>query len=337
MSFVAEMIVSPRCRYRERFLFPRPGRVVVNAGDAVGPADVVGYTVERGPISVVDMASPLKETPRRVIEHLVVKEGQSVRGGEVLARKSGWPRAREVRAPVDARAMALGAGMAILEGFPVESPVRGCLPGRVVEVFPGTGLDVEGSGALVLGAMLLGREFTGPLKMAGPVPERVLRADHLDATVHGAVIVAGIGEDVAALVRAAELGAHGVIVGGAPAAWARGTLPLPVAVVQGFGRLPMTRPAFDLLNQIAGSTVYAANRGGRCWVLAPAAAEAGPSPVAPGCGQLEPGKWVHVSAGPHTGGTGPVAELLAGTGEAIVQLGGKRLSVLVANCELLVR
>ncbi len=337
MSFIPEMVISARCRYRERFLFPRPGRVVVNAGDTVGPADVVGYTVERGRISVVDIASPLRETPRRVAEHLVVKEGQSVRGGEVLARKSGWPRSREVRAPVDARAMALGAGMAILEGFPVEAPVRGCLPGRVVEVFPGAGLDVEGSGALVLGAMLLGHEFWGPLKMAGPVPERVLRAEHLDATVHGAVIAAGIGEDVAALVRAAELGAHGVVVGGAPASWARGALPLPVAVVQGFGRLPMTRPAFDLLNQIAGSTVYAANRAGRCWVLAPSAPEAAGSPVGPGCGRMEPGKWVHMAAGPHTGGTGQVIEVLAGTGEAIVQLGGRKLSVLVANCELLVR
>ncbi len=337
MAFAPEMIISPGCTYRERFLLPLPGRVVVNNGDAVRPTDVVGYVVQRGPVSVVDLASPLKETPRRVLEHLVVKEGQSVRGGEVLARKSGWPRAREVRAPVDARAMALGVGMAVLEGFPVEAPVSGCLPGRVVEVFPGTGLEVEGTGALVLGATLLGRDFSGPLKMAGPVPERVLRPEHLDATVHGTVIVAGIGEDVAALVRAAELGAHGVVVGGAPPAWARGTLPLPVAVVQGFGRLPMARAAFDLLNQIAGLVVYAASRGGRCWVFVPTEGDSDRPPVGPGSGQVEAGCLVHVAAGQHVGTVGPVLEVLAGTGEAIVQSGGKRLSVPATSLELLVR
>lgn len=337
MPFVPETVISSECTYRERFLLPLPGRVVVNTGDMVTPSDVVGYVVERGPVSVVDLASPLRETTRRALEHVIIREGQSVRGGELLARKSGWPRPREVRAPVDARAMALGAGMAVLEGFPVETPVRGCLPGRVTEVFPGAGLEVQGTGALVLGAMLLGRDFSGPLKMAGPVPERVLRAEHLDVTVHGTVIVAGIGEDVAALTRAAELGAHGVIVGGAPASWARGSLPLPVAVVQGFGRVVMARMAFDLLNQIAGSIVYVCSRGGRCWVMVPGDDVSDEEPIGPGCDRPEPGRWVHVAAGPHAGLVGQLVDVLAGTGEAIVQSGGKRYSALGANIELLIR
>ncbi|NPV06529.1 MAG: hypothetical protein HPY83_01025 [Anaerolineae bacterium] len=337
MPVVGETVVCRRCVYGERFRLPGPGRIVVSTGDLVTPADVVGYIVERGPVRVVDLASELGVAPRRVSQCLVIKEGQSVRAGELLARREAWPRPREVRAPENARAMALGGGMALLEGFPTEVPVRGCLPGRVGETYPGSGMEVEGRGAVIVAAALLGSEFSGPLKMVGPVPERVLRPEHVDATAHGAVLVGGIGEDPAALTRAAEFGAQGVVLGGVPGAWAETRLPLPVAVVEGFGRVPMNRLAFDLMNEIAGSVVYVLRRGSRCWLLSPQDVEPEGrfDPVA--VRRLEAEAEVRLVAGPQAGSIGRVVEILAGSGEAIVQLGGKRVTALVANCELVFR
>ncbi|MGI6208328.1 MAG: hypothetical protein ACOYEW_08930 [Anaerolineae bacterium] len=337
MPVVLQTVVCPECRYGERFELPRPGRMVVNTGDVVTPSDVVGYTVERGPVTVVDLASPLGVAPRRVKEFLSIKEGQSVRAGEMLAQRQAWLRPREVRAPANARAMAVGAGMALLEGFPSEAPVRGALPGRVTEVYPGTGMEVVGAGALVVAPALLGSEFSGPVKMVAPVPERVLRPEHIDASVHGAVLVGGIGEDPAALTRAAEFGAQGVVLGGVPGAWARMRLPLPVVVVEGFGRVPMNRLAFDLMNALAGNLWYALRRGGRCWLISPQEVEEGRQFDPTALGRLGPEAQVHLVAGDRTGSIGQVAEVLAGTGEAIVQLGAKRTTAFVANCELIFR
>ncbi len=338
MPMVTDVVICPHCRYGERFTLPGPGRVVVNVGDTVTPTDIVGYTVVRGPITLVDLASRLGVSPRQVPEFLVIKEGQSVRADELMAQRQEWLRKREVRAPADSRAMVIGGGMALLEGFPSEEPVRGCLPGRVTEITPGCDLRVEGTGALMVAATSLGEDFRGPLKVVAPVPERVLRPEHIDATVHGSVIVGGVGDDVAALARAAEFGAQGAILGSVPSSWAGGSLPLPVAVVEGFGGVPMNRLAFEAMNELAGRLTYSMRRGRRSWIISPEkAASVPPGLTAPNLTRLEEGQTVHFTAGARAGAIGTVVELLPGSGEAIVKLGSDRVVVPAANCEVVTR
>ena len=337
MAVVPDVAICRHCVYGERFLLPGPGRIVVNVGDMVTPADIVGFVVERGAVRVVDVAAALHLLPRRIQECIVIKEGQSVREGELLAQREGMLRPLQARAPADSRAMVVGAGMVILESFPSERPVRGAIPGRVTDVIAGEGLRVEGTGAILTASAIIGSDFAGPIKMAAPVPERVLRTEHIDATSHGTIIVGGIGEEVAALERAAEFGAQGAILGSVPCSWARQTLPLPVAIIESYGPVPMNRLAFETLGDLAGKTAYVMRRGGRGWIISPNSSQTEMRYTGTGLAQIENGSLVHVTRGAHAGVVAEVVELLPGSSEVILKSNRGRLSVLVANTEAIVR
>lgn len=319
-------------------MLPGPGRVVVATGDTVTPADIVGYVVDRGEVCVIDASGLLGVAPREVKDFLSVKEGQSVRAGEVLAQRQRALGAKQVRAPGDGRAMALGAGLVVLEAFPTERPVRGCIAGRVVDVMAGEGLVVEGSGALVTAAVLLGSAFAGPVKMAAPVPERVLRAEHIDATSHGAILVCGVGDEVAALDRAAEFGAQGVILGSAPASWRRAQLPVPVVLTEGYGQVAMNRAAFDCLSGVAGRGLHVVQRGTSVWMMSPYRVE-GATVAYDGSsmGTVASGVAVRVVAGERAGAIGEVTDVIPGSSEVVLRIGRDRLSLPLANCEWLVQ
>ncbi|MHB0878459.1 MAG: hypothetical protein ACYC5O_20680 [Anaerolineae bacterium] len=311
---------------------------MASAGDTITPTDVVGFVVGRGPVRVIDVAAALGVSGRQMKEFLAIKEGQSVRSGEVLAQRQRALGAKQVRAPADGRAMVIGGGLVLLEAFPSERPVRGAIPGRVAEVIAGEGMLVEGTGALITAAALLGSGFAGPVKMAAPVPERVLRAEHIDATCHGAVLVSGVGDEVQALSRAAEFGAQGVVLGSVPAAWHRATLPLPVALTEGYGQAPMNRAAFDALNEVAGRSLYVVQRGGSVWMMSPYRIEGGVvafdgSTVA----SVAPGATVHIVAGERWGAIAEVVDIVPGAADVVVRIGKERVSVPLANCELLAR
>jgi len=333
---VPEAVIGSDCAYRERFPLPGPGRVVVSVGEMVTPAEIVGYVVERGRVGAIDVAAALRIPARRLHEFLLVKEGQSVRAGELLARRDGLLRPIEVRAPVDCRAMAFGDGVVLLEGFPSERPVRGVVPGRVVEVSAGEGLTVEGTGSLVLASHLMGHEFAGPVKMVAAQPERVLRVEHIDASCHGAVIVGGVGESIAALERAGEFGAQGVVLGSAPGEWANAALPVPVALTEGFGRAPMSRPAYELFDEMAGRVLYAMRRGRRCWLIGPHEGEGKVIFSGGDLATIAEGARVRIAAGEHTGAVGEVTVLSPASSEATIKLARSLVRIPVGDCELLV-
>ena len=337
MAVVPDVAICRHCVYGERFALPGPGRVVVNVGDTVTPADVVGFAVERGGIRVVDVAAALHLPARRIQEFLVIKEGQSVRAGELLAQRQGMVRSLQARAPADSRAMAVGAGMVVLESFPSERPIRGAIPGRVLDVIAGEGLVIEDTGAILMASAIMGGDFAGPVKMAAPVPERVLRAEHIDATCHGTIIVGGIGDDAAALKRAADFGAQGVILGSVPSSWARQPLPLPVVITESYGQAPMNRLAFDTFGELAGSLVFAVRRGSRVWVVSPDGAGSGTRYAGTGVTQIGSGTLVRICSGAQAGSVAEVVESLPGGGEVILRTSRDRLSVSPANLEAIVR
>ena len=336
MAVVPSVAICRACAYRERIELPGPGRVVANVGDNVTPADAVAFVVERGPLRTLNLAGSLRVEPRRVREFLAIKEGQSVRADEVVAQREAMMRVLQVRAPADGRVMAVGAGVALLEGFPSERPLRGSIPGRVVEVVAGESLTVEGTGAVIVASTMIGADFAGPLKMVAPVPERVLRPEHIDATCHGAIIVGGVGDDPAALRRASEFGAQGAMLGSAPSSWAGMALPLPVVLCEGYGSAPMNRLAFDVFNDLAGSLTYVIRRGARVWVIAPAPVEARTHFSGPALAPLEAGATVRVAGGPYAATTAEVVDYLPSTGEAILKGARERILVPAANVEVVV-
>jgi hypothetical protein len=336
MPVVPVLALAQHCEFSERFDLPGPGRVIVNVGDAVTPFDVVGYVVQRGAVGAVNLARALRLPPRKVREHLLVREGQSVRAGEVLAQREGGLFSRRAVAPADGRVVAIGAGFAFLEEFPREVAVRGCLPGRVVDVYPGQGLVVAGQGALLQGAALLGASFSGLVRVVVPGPAVPLQPEHIDATCHGAVLVAGAGVHPDVLPRAAEFGVQGLILGSLRAGFLKQALPVPVVLTGGFGTQPMDEATFRALESVDGRTVYALPRAGRVLLVCPstAASNVRAAEVEP-LAQLEVGQLVRLVSGPRAGEVGTVAEPLASSGKVTVQCAGNRALAPALNCEII--
>jgi len=336
VSVIPSVVICDCCGYVEDFYLPGPGRLVVNAGDPVTPGDAVGYVVERGPITVVDVAGALGVPPRRCGEFIEIREGQSVRLGELLARRERFFGTKEVRAPVAGRAMAVGAGMILLEELPRERAVYGALAGRAREIYPGEGLRVEGSGTVVWACSLIGGDFSGALKMTSPVPDRVLRPEHIDVSCHGSIVIGGIGDEIEALERAAGFGAKGAILGSAPATWARMSLPLPVAITEAYGAFPMNSRAFEALGKTEGYLAYVMQRGRRTWIVVPQVGDPMVEVVESRLRRAEKHSEVRIVAGPRTGRVGRVLSLGPGDDQLIVDVGGERVEEYATNCEAII-
>jgi hypothetical protein len=143
--------------------------------------------------------------------------------------------------------------------------VKAHIAGRVVEVLEGEGAVVEARGALVQGIFGVGGERRGRLRLATHTPEDVLRADTI-GECQDCVLVAGGGADGAAIKRAAELGAAGLVLGAVGddalreyvgydigvAITGQEEVPTTLIVTEGFGSLPMARRTWDLLRALEG-------------------------------------------------------------------------------------
>jgi hypothetical protein len=92
--------------------------------------------------------------------------------------------------------------------------VRAYIDGTVVEVFPGEGVAVETTGALVQGILGIGGEVVGEIAVAGGGPKAVLEPNDLTAGLAGKIVVAGALITRAAFDRAAEIGVAALVCGG---------------------------------------------------------------------------------------------------------------------------
>ncbi len=106
MAIACNTRIVPRAHLRKLRRLNMPGDVLVELGDLVTPETVIAKTeFVRGSPRVVDLNSELsvRLTPQLVDEVLLVRAGDKVTRGQVIARyqKKLWSEISEVRAPCD--------------------------------------------------------------------------------------------------------------------------------------------------------------------------------------------------------------------------------------------
>jgi hypothetical protein len=149
---------------------------------------------------------------------MLKKEGDAVARDEVIAETRPlikWFRGVS-RSPIDGTIETVShvTGQVMIRTAPKPVDVRAYIDGTVVEVFPGEGVAVETTGALVQGILGIGGEVVGEIAVAGGGPAAVLEPKDLTAGLAGKIVVAGALITRAAFDRAAEIGVAALVCGG---------------------------------------------------------------------------------------------------------------------------
>ena len=232
---------------RERLL-PVAGKVNARMNQRVNPTDVIAEANFAREHVLLDVARTFGVSAIAADKMIKVNEGDRLTEGALVAEKSGFF-ARTIRAPRAGRVMVAGGGQVLMEVGDTRVELRAGLPGVVTQIIPERGVVIRTAGALVQGVWGNGRIDNGLMVSLIEKPDDVLRADQLDVSLRGSVILGGHVQDADTLRAAAELPVRGLIISSLlsslliPAYQMR----YPILVLDGFGAMPMNSAAFKLL------------------------------------------------------------------------------------------
>jgi len=255
---------------RKQRRLPLAGEVLVKKGDKVKALDVVARTFLPGNVETVNVANKLGMPPEDIPKYMLVEKGAKVEEGQVIARMKQLFGlfTSKAASPVEGAVETVSdvTGQVIIREPPMEVSVTAYVDGEVVEVIGDEGVDVECVGTFVQGIFGIGGEAHGEMKTVASTPHDVLSADDIDPECEGKVILGGSLATAAALKKAIEVGAVGVIAGGfhdrdlrnflgfdlGVAITGHETLGVTLVVTEGFGDMPMAQATFDLLASCEG-------------------------------------------------------------------------------------
>jgi hypothetical protein len=290
--------MSPMTRIRIERILPAPGEILVRSGEQVGAEQKIARIPARGEIHVVNVARILNLHDPDLSRVMLKKRGDRVEAGETIAARRGvLPFLHKpCRSPVSGRLAAIGHGWVVIEvTSPLSSRGNGRGPeaetldllafvaGRVAAITNHRSVTIESVGVHIVGACGVGGEGNGVLQVPVKDPTQVLTADDVGLGFNNSVLIGGAGVSPEALDRAREMKVRGIILGGISASlhYLIPPLSFPIVATEGYGNLPMSPMAFDILKRLEGYEVSISGRMGEVWDLAR------PSIIVPLTGHLE--------------------------------------------------
>lgn len=258
---------------------PVAGTVTVRPGERVEPGAVIATADHTDLPVLINVAHELELEPAGVPERLTKEPGQPIAAGEPIAKRRRGLRTQTVRCPVDGTFIGFDAvtGTAAIRPRANRIELTAYVGGVVEDVEIVWGVTVRTFGARFFGTIGLGDETFGVLKLIGGDRQRPLTPDLIDGRAGRSVIAVGGGTTAAALAKAVQVGAKGVIVGSIEetelaqflktqegALWRVGlpdwqiplaNAPITIVVTEGFGRGPMAAPLFETLQANDGSEI----------------------------------------------------------------------------------
>jgi len=249
---------------------PVAGEVLVKEGQEVQHDTVVARAELPGDIETVRLADRMQLDPDELAGKVRVQPGDDVQAGQLLAESPGifgFFRS-EVRSPVEGRVefFTEATGHLGIRRPPTQLEVKAYISGTVLGIQSEQGVSIRTRGAFIQGIFGVGGERHGEIRVVAASPDSALAAAHLAGDLRGKILVGGAHTDCAALQKAAELGAVGVIVGGindsdvtrflgydiGVAITGDEDIPLTLILTEGFGRIPMAERAFELFRSLEG-------------------------------------------------------------------------------------
>ncbi len=270
IAYTPGLTVSPRTTIHKTRRLPLKGTVLVDLGARVAPDTAVARAELPGAMQTVKVAAALGVEPTDVPGALLVRVGERVERGQVIAQTKGlWGLFRsDCKCPAAGTVEIISpvSGNVGVRQAPTPIDVTAYVPGVVTEVLPGEGVVIEARGALVQGIFGIGGERRAPLKRVSPTAQSALTEAEITPDLAGKVIVGGSNISGGALRRAAQVGVTGIVVGGivdrdlvaylgydiGVAITGHENIPLTLVITEGFGTIAMAERTFALLSSLEG-------------------------------------------------------------------------------------
>ena len=244
---------------------PVKGEILVQPGAEVSARDIVARAELPGDLLILRLPEKMGLDADEVLQGLKIKAGDKLSQGDLICERSGLFGLMKSRffAPSagDVEFISAKTGHLGLRAASRRVEVSAYLSGRVVEVDPGKSLIIEASATLVQGIFGVGGERSGVLKRLAAAADEMVQPQHIPADAKGLVLFGGASPSLEALRQAATAGAVGFVCGSIDDRALSGFLgydigiamtgdeniSMTVILTEGFGSMPMSQRALDLL------------------------------------------------------------------------------------------
>ena len=252
---------------------PIKGKITKQVGDLLKPDDVVATTDLPGNVQMLKVANVLNIGPADVPEVMLVKEGDKVEKGQMIAETEGLFGffKSDVKSPIDGTVESISdvTGQVVLREAPIPVEVDAYMSGTVKEIIPDEGVIVETDAAFIQGIFGIGGESRGTMKILVDNREQELTIDLLNESHKGKIVVGGSFVNLETYKKALSLQIAGIVVGGfnyydleeilgytlGVAITGSEDLVTSLIVTEGFGNIRMGSRTFDLLHKENGKFV----------------------------------------------------------------------------------
>jgi hypothetical protein len=317
---------------KERKL-PLKGEILVEKGSRVSALDVVARTFLPGNVESINVANQFSLPPSDLGDVLLVKVGDEVEKDQIIATNKGlfglFKNALHAPVAGTVENISTVTGQLLLREPPHPVQVNAYIDGTVKDIIPEEGVLVETRGVFIQGIFGVGGEAHGVIHVVVKSPDESLTPEAVGPDCEGKIVVGGNFVSNAALAKALEVGAVGVVAGGFDDADLKDFLGydlgvaitghedkgITLIVTEGFGKIRMAQGTFELLKSVEGriASVNGATqiRAGviRPEIIVPHAEGGAPEKKSDAEGELKEGTPIRCIREPYFGLLGKVTDL----------------------------
>ena len=252
---------------------PIKGDVKKSKGDKVNADDVIAKTDLPGTVNMLKVANLLNISPADIHDVLMIKEGDSVNEGDLIAQTDGLFGffKSDVRSPISGTIESISdvTGQIVMREAPMPVEVDAYVGGTVSDVIKDEGVIIESEVAYVQGIFGIGGESRGDLQVVVDSREKEITEDLINDSHSGKILVGGSFISLDAFKKAIGLNVKGIVVGGfnyfdledilgytlGVAITGTEDLVTSLIVTEGYGNIKMSERTFNLLKSHDGKFV----------------------------------------------------------------------------------
>ena len=272
-SYTPGLKVLQHSKVRKERRLPIKGELKVGEGDAVKADDIVAKTNLPGNVHMVKVANRLNISPADIIDVLLVKEGDTLNKGDMIAETQGLFGffKSELRSPVSGQIESISdvTGQIVMREEPLPVEVDAYVSGTVLDVIQDEGVTIESEAAYVQGIFGIGGEARGNLEVISTSRDDELSIEDINENHSGKIVVGGSFVSLEAYKKALKLKVKGIVVGGfnyfdleeilgyrlGVAITGTEDLVTSLVLTEGYGNIKMSDRTYDLLKAHDGKFV----------------------------------------------------------------------------------
>ena len=272
-SYTPGLKVLKHSKVRKERRLPIKGELKVREGDAVKADDIVAKTNLPGNVHMVKVANRLNISPTDIIDVLLVKEGDTLNKGDMIAETQGLFGffKSELRSPVSGQIESISdvTGQIVMREEPLPVEVDAYISGTVLDVIQHEGVTIESEAAYVQGIFGIGGEARGNLEVISTSRDNELGIEDINENHSGKIVVGGSFVSLEVYKKALKLKVKGIVVGGfnyfdleeilgyrlGVAITGTEDLVTSLVLTEGYGNIKMSDRTYDLLKAHDGKFV----------------------------------------------------------------------------------